>query len=58
MNLLKSIGLFVGFCMIATIFGCSPEVGSDKWCQAMKDKPKRDWTATDAKDYAKHCILK
>lgn len=37
---------------------CAPEVGSDKWCTNMKDKPKSDWTANEATDFAKHCILK
>ncbi|MCF7822023.1 MAG: DUF3012 domain-containing protein [Mariprofundaceae bacterium] len=37
--------------------GCSPEVGSKAWCQQMKEKPKGDWTATEAKDYTKHCLF-
>ena len=37
--------------------GCSPEVGTDKWCGKMKEKPKGDWTANEAADFAKHCIL-
>ena len=37
---------------------CAPEVGSDKWCANIKDKPKADWTANEAADFAKHCILK
>ncbi len=36
---------------------CAPEVGSDRWCEAMGDKPKGDWTANDATAYAKHCVL-
>jgi hypothetical protein len=36
---------------------CSPEVGSAEWCQAMKEKPKGDWTANEAADFAKHCVL-
>jgi hypothetical protein len=37
---------------------CSPEVGSDKWCQNKEAKPKGDWTANEATDYAKHCLFK
>ena len=37
--------------------GCSPEVGSEKWCAQMKEKPKGDWSANEATDFAKHCIL-
>lgn len=36
---------------------CAPEVGSDKWCAQMKDKPKGDWTANEAADYTKHCLF-
>jgi hypothetical protein len=36
---------------------CSPEVGSEEWCSQMKEKPKGDWTANEAADFAKHCIL-
>ncbi|MEC9348060.1 MAG: DUF3012 domain-containing protein [Pseudomonadota bacterium] len=39
------------------ITACSPEVGSEEWCGEMKDKPKGDWTANEAADFAKHCIL-
>ncbi len=37
--------------------GCSPEIGSEKWCSNLKDKPKGDWTINETKDYAKHCIF-
>jgi hypothetical protein len=39
------------------ITACSPEVGSKQWCEAMKEKPKGDWTANEAKDFTKHCIF-
>lgn len=38
--------------------GCAPEVGSKKWCAAMEKKPKGDWTANEAADFAKHCLFK
>ncbi len=37
---------------------CAPEVGSDSWCKAMTEKPKGDWSANEAADYAKHCVFK
>lgn len=46
--------------ILVTIFfvaGCSPEIGSKDWCEALKEKPKADWTATEAKDFTKHCIF-
>lgn len=36
---------------------CSPEVGSPEWCNALKEKPKGEWSANEATDFAKHCLL-
>ena len=36
---------------------CAPEVGSPKWCEAMKEKPRGDWTANEALDFARNCVL-
>lgn len=36
---------------------CAPEVGSEKWCTQMKEKTKGDWTANEAADFTKHCLL-
>lgn len=44
--------------MFPALSACSPEVGSNKWCQNMEAKPKGDWTANEATDYAKHCLFK
>jgi hypothetical protein len=40
----------------ALLAGCAP-VGSARWCANMKAKPKGDWTANEAVDFAKHCVL-
>ncbi|HUO66002.1 MAG TPA: DUF3012 domain-containing protein [Gammaproteobacteria bacterium] len=40
----------------ALLAGCAP-VGSARWCADMKAKPKGDWTANEAVDFAKHCVL-
>ena len=53
--------VWVGMCLVfglAGLVACAPEVGSDKWCQQLKDKPKGDWSMNEATDFAKHCILK
>ncbi len=39
------------------LVGCSAEVGSEAWCNDLKEKPKGDWTANEAGDYAKHCVF-
>lgn len=36
---------------------CAPEVGSGKWRAQVKEKPKGDWSANEAADFAKHCIF-
>lgn len=54
-RLLMSAGLLA---LAGLITGCSPEVGSEAWCKAMDAKPKGDWTANEAGDYAKHCVFK
>ncbi len=40
-----------------TLAACSPEVGSEEWCDDMKEKPTGDWTANEAADFAKQCVL-
>jgi hypothetical protein len=57
MYVLKGGVLLIALCLLATLISCSPEVGSDEWCKDMKEKPKGDWTASEAADYAKHCII-
>ncbi|MEQ8506784.1 MAG: DUF3012 domain-containing protein [Rhodospirillales bacterium] len=42
---------------IMALGACSPEVGSKEWCDDLKEKPKGDWTANEAADFTKHCIL-
>lgn len=37
---------------------CSPEVGSEKWCQNIEQKPKGDVTGNEAADYTKHCLFR
>jgi Protein of unknown function (DUF3012) len=36
---------------------CAPEVGSERWCENMRDKPRGDWTGNEALDYARSCVL-
>lgn len=42
---------------VAGLSACSPEVGSKEWCADLKEKPKGDWSANEAADFTKHCIL-
>ncbi len=50
--------LMVGFALSLLVAGCAPEVGSERWCENLKEKPKGDWTANEATAYARHCLFK
>ena len=55
MRKLMTLGIVVA---LAGVFAaCSPEVGSKEWCEDMKEKPKGDWSANEAADFAKNCVL-
>ncbi len=51
----KSLATLAGLMFFLT--ACSPEVGSKEWCEDMKTKEKGDWTASEAADFTKNCIL-
>ena len=44
--------------MLALAAGCAPEVGSERWCEKLKEKPKGDWSANEATDFTRHCLFK
>ena len=54
----KAVAMASTAIMILATAACAPEVGSEEWCSQMKEKPKGDWTANEAADFAKHCIVK
>jgi len=43
--------------LVAALAGCTPEVGSERWCEKLGAKPKNEWSMREAADYAKHCIF-
>lgn len=54
----KLFTLALAIPLLAVLAACAPEVGSERWCNNLKEKPKGDWSANEAIDFAKHCILK
>ncbi len=40
---------------LAFLGGCATK-GSEDWCDEMKKKNYSDWTGSDAKTYASHCL--
>ena len=56
--MLKKLTLLVVAAAFASLASaCSPEVGSKEWCEDLKAKPKGEWSANEAADFTKHCIL-
>ena len=53
-NFLRSFLLILP---LAALAACAPEVGSERWCKAMAEKPKGEWTANEALAYAEHCLI-
>jgi len=43
---------------VLLLSACAPKVGSEAWCNNLAETPKGDWTANEATDYTKHCLLK
>ena len=48
----------IGAALVVVVAACSPEVGSKEWCDEMKEKPKGEWSANEAGDFAKNCVLR
>lgn len=57
-RIVRTIFLVASIAALLGLSACAPEVGSEKWCANLKAKPKGDWTANEAADYAKHCLFK
>ena len=55
MKTLSSV--FFALLLVAGTSACAPEVGSEKWCANMKEKPKGEWTMDETKEYGKNCLL-
>jgi hypothetical protein len=54
LTVLGILAVLAGCVMLAS---CAPKVGSPRWCEAMKQKPRGDWTANEALDFARHCVM-
>lgn len=52
---LRRWGAILGVAFLAA--ACAPEIGSPEWCGDMKAKDKGEWTASEATEFAKNCVL-
>jgi len=41
-----------------SLSACAPEIGSERWCNNLKEKPKGDWSMNEAANFTKHCVFK
>ena len=57
-SIVRTVVLVLAVGSLLSLSACAPEVGSEKWCANLKAKPKGDWSANEAADYAKHCLFK
>lgn len=55
---MRKIASLLTILFLFGVAGCSPEVGSKAWCEAMDKKPKGDWTAKEAGEYTKSCVFR
>ncbi|MDG2461432.1 MAG: DUF3012 domain-containing protein [Luminiphilus sp.] len=56
----KSIRAFFYILICASLGalgGCADKPGSEGWCNTMGEKKKSEWTGSDAKTFATHCVL-
>lgn len=42
--------------LAATLLASCAKVGSERWCENMKDTSKTEWSIEDAANFAKHCV--
>ena len=54
----RSLAHFLCVPLVLFSVACSPAVGSEAWCEKIKETPKADWSANDAAAYAKNCMFK
>ena len=48
--------LLVGLLVLFSLTSCSPDIGSEKWCNNLFEKPKQEWTRDEVLGLTKHCI--
>ncbi|MEC6796746.1 DUF3012 domain-containing protein [Photobacterium sp. S4TG1] len=50
--------LIVLISMVFLLSACSPTIGSEKWCNQLKEKAKGEWSANEAVQFTQNCILR
>ena len=56
---ISHLARLVGLAAVAAVIaGCSPAVGSEEWCNDLKQKSQGEWSVNEAADFAKNCLLR
>jgi hypothetical protein len=45
----------IAACLSVGVAGCGPKEGTPEWCEAMKDKPRGNWTVHEEEIYGDKC---
>lgn len=53
----KVLKIILTLALFSGLYSCA-EVGSEKWCKKMEEKPTDKWTIAETKDYTRHCVFK
>jgi hypothetical protein len=53
----KILKVMLTLALFSGLYSCT-EVGSEKWCKKMEEKPTDKWTIAETKDYTRHCVFK
>lgn len=48
----------VAIAILVTLTACAPKVGSEAWCNELKERSRGDWTLNETADFAKFCVLR
>ena len=43
--------------ILSLALGACDRVGSEAWCQKLKERPKGEWTVEEKKQHTKYCVL-
>ncbi|HVS22825.1 MAG TPA: DUF3012 domain-containing protein [Gammaproteobacteria bacterium] len=54
---LTPVGVLTVLAACVLLASCAPKVGTPRWCEAMKQKARGDWTANEALDFARYCVI-
>ena len=53
----KILKVMLTLALFSGLYSCT-EVGSEKWCKKMEEKPTDKWTIAETKDYTRLCVFK